>query len=596
MTDTTYGRVYVALMSAFFLAVTFSASLAAENSRTISLVDYGAKPDSGEDATEAVRQAIIACREQQASCLVLEPGRYDFWPDFADERYCFVSNNDQGFKRVAFLLDGLNGIEIDGQGSIFVFHGFINPFIVSDSSDIVIRGVTIDYERTFHSEATILADPPEGLDVEFSEAFPYRIDNGVLAFTDGGSADRVTTTTSRDVSYPYGSLLEYDSTLRETAYMARDYWTPNGLAAKQLDNGAVRILLPELDAKPGNVLVFGPKRRDVPAIVISDSDNVLIEDVTILHCGGMGIIAQRSGSIRLNDVRVTPKEGRMISATADATHFVNCTDRIEISDCLFENQKDDPCTIHGVYARVAKRPGTHAAIVQLVHPQQFGFRLLEPGGTIEIVDGPSMRTLARATVDKVHSLNQEFTRFTTSHPLPDSCRPGTVIAAVRDYPAVHIHHCRMRNNRARGILVNSRGKTLIEDNYFHTPGSAILFEGDATFWFEQAGVRDCVIRGNTFDRCNYGVWGKAVIEVGAGIKEAERADNDYNQNIVIEDNLFRMYDRGCAVFAYCVDGLDIHDNRVEYLDSYPPRRENPDLFEITDSTNVSIGENAVDLR
>ena len=37
-----------------------------------------------------------------------------------------------------------------------------------------------------------------------------------------------------------------------------------------------------------------------------------------------------------------------------------------------------------------------------------------------------------------------------------------------------------------GVLLGSRGKIVIENNTFHTPGAAILLEGDARFWFEQA--------------------------------------------------------------------------------------------------------------
>ena len=47
-----------------------------------------------------------------------------------------ASNNDSGLKRVVFLLDGFTDFEIDGGGSHFIFHGFLNPFVIENSERI----------------------------------------------------------------------------------------------------------------------------------------------------------------------------------------------------------------------------------------------------------------------------------------------------------------------------------------------------------------------------------------------------------------------------------------------------------------------------
>jgi hypothetical protein len=118
-----------------------------------------------------------------------------------------------------------------------------------------------------------------------------------------------------------------------------------------------------------------------------------------------------------------------------------------------------------------------------------------------------------------------------------------------------------------------------------------LLEGDGRFWYEQAGVRDLVIRKNTFDNCNFGVWGKATIEVAAGIEKSCRATSRYNRNIVIEDNLFRTFGHGSFVQMYSVDGLTIRSNRVETSAAYPAKEGAKDKrFDITESDNVSVSE------
>lgn len=55
----------------------------------------------------------------------------------------------------------------------------------------------------------------------------------------------------------------------------------------------------------------------------------------------MGIVGQRTHNVTVESCKVTPSNGRMISCTADATHFSNCTGKIELSHCIFENQMDD---------------------------------------------------------------------------------------------------------------------------------------------------------------------------------------------------------------------------------------------------------------
>ena len=86
-------------------------------------VEYGARFADITDGTESLR-------DRGSVTLTFGPGRYDFWPDSAAERYLFVSNNDEGLKRIAFLLDDMTDLKIDGGGATFVFHGPMVPFLI----------------------------------------------------------------------------------------------------------------------------------------------------------------------------------------------------------------------------------------------------------------------------------------------------------------------------------------------------------------------------------------------------------------------------------------------------------------------------------
>jgi hypothetical protein len=587
---------FVTMMSGMLLLVVGAAGNARGTAPQAAILDiaaFGGTANDRSDTTPAVRAALEACRQTKAGKLVFSPGRYDFWPDRAVERYCFVSNNDEGLKRIAFALERIENLEIDGRGAQFVFHGWITPLVLDHARNVTLKRFSIDWTRTFHNEGKILAVHDDGLTVEFGAAYPYEIRNGILVFTEGREhPEQQISVRGGGLIYPYGNLLEFDPQKRETAAMARDYGARSGVVAQDLGRRRVRIQLARLTGTPGNVLVFGPSHRQCPGIVISDSAVVTLDGVDIYHCGGMGVIAQRSRDVTLEQVRVTPSpgSGRVVSVPADATHFVNCAGKITMSHCLFENQLDDATNIHGIYARVIRRVSPREVEVKLMHPQQYGFDFIVPHGRLELVRGPSLVSYGEAVVQSVARLNEEYTRVVMAQPLPVAMVPGDVVASLDGYPETHIHHCIVRGNRARGILLGSRAKMLIEDNVFHTPGAAILLEGDGRFWYEQAGVRDLVIRRNRFEDCNFGVWGKATIEVGAGIEKDCRAASRYNREIVIEDNLFRTFGHGPLVQMYSVDGLVIRKNRVESSNAYPARQAGAKRFDITQSDHVEIRE------
>lgn len=559
------------------------------NIDTLYLRDYGAIADDGIDDVRAVKKALADCKTLGAKKLVLEKGQYDFYPTFAGERYCYISNNDEGLKRIAFDLKDINDLTIDGQGAQFMFHGFMSPFVLEGSNNIIIKNLSIDYSRTFHSEAIILGYDAEGMDVEILENFPYRVRSGTLIFTDGQQEKGELTTVSKGVAYGSSHMLEYDTEKRETAYMVKDFYFSNinGFPAKKLEGRKVRIRVPGVKGTIGNTMVFGPNHRKYPGFVVSDSKNISFNNIILHHAGGMGILGQRSHNITVDSCQVTPSKGRMISVTADATHFSNCTGKITLTNNLFENQKDDATNIHGIYVQVIEKTAEDKLIIQLKHGQQHGFDFLKQGMEVELVRAKSMLTYDTATVKDVNRINKEVTEVTFDKNLPAILEIGDAIAEIRDYPEILIANNIVRNNRARGMLLNSRGKTVVENNTFHSPGAAILFEGDSFHWFEQGGVSDCVIRNNIFENCLYGVWGKAIIDVKAGILE-DKETSRYNRNILIEDNVFKMYDDLTLLNAYCVDGLIWRNNTVEKTEAYPKTGKSNKPFVVEYSDNVQI--------
>ena len=538
--------------------------------------------EKGKDATHLVNKAIKDCKQQKARKIIFEKSIYEFWPDLASDKYVFISNNDHGLKSTVFDLSGMENVEIDGQGSQFIFHGYVCPFLLQNAKNIKISNLSIDYARTFHSEAIIVKSYQDSLDLSFSEKYPYKVENNRLVFYD-----------ENKVQYPFGHLLEFDSAKKEVAYTALDYI--NGvdeLAVKALGKGVVRIYLKDLKGTLGNTLIFNAKNRLVPAFSISNSEQIEINKVTIFHAGGMGVVAQRSKNILLDGLKVIAQTGRMVSLTADATHFVNCQGKIILQHCILESQMDDACNIHGVYVKVEKIISPQQVLVKLSHFQQLGLDFLFADTKVEFVSPAYLATYEVNKVKKVERLNKEYLNLTFYQPITEKVKLGDIIGSLTDEPEVLIKNCVIQKNRARGILLGSRGKIVVEDNYFHTWWGAIDFYANGIDWFEQGGVNNVIIRNNTFDNCNFGLnVGLGVIIVLANIKEDPAHKTYYNKNILIEHNKFRVYNP-TLLFLKSIDGLIFRNNKVEKNNDYKliPAYAGQELkpFIITNSVNINI--------
>ena len=539
------------------------------------------EPLPGCDFTPLIRETL---RNSACARIEFRPGRYDFHPTFAAEHYLFVSNNDEGLKRIAFPLFGREGIEIDGSGAHFIFHGGIVPFVLSGCADARLRGFSMDWAIPFHGEAEVLAADPQGVDLHICEGFSHRVTDGRLEF---GTEP-----------FEVKNILAFDTVRRETAFLARDnYGIGSRCTARETGPSLVRLdaALSQPLPAPGDILAIMGERRDFPGIVIADSANVEIEDVAIHHAGGMGVIAQRSADLTLRQVTVAPPPGnhRMLSTTADATHFVNCRGTIRLLDCVFENQMDDATNIHGLYAEIVRADGPDAVLVRLRHHQQFGVPIAVAGDRLEFVRGGTLATFHEAGAESVEVLNKEITRIRLREPFAAELHPGDVIGNLTWNPDIEIQGCLCQGNRARGFLVSSRGRTVIEGNTFHTPGAAILVASDAYDWFESGHVRDMLIRRNRFDTCNYGIWGRAAIQILPRIAHPDSALPRYHRNIRIEDNTFAVFDPR-IVLARSVDGLTITGNRVTSSDAYPAQNPGATAFDTQTCTGVTIADNLIE--
>lgn len=530
---------------------------------TVNVLDFGSH-SGGEDFTPALLEALETCRRKKARVLDFPKGEYHFHPAKALEIYVAVSNNSHGLKRFAVPITGMNELEIRGNGSRFLMHGVIVPFIIQNSHGIIIKDLSVDWAVPFYAQGEVLASSKKHFDVSIEPGYKTAIEDGHLHFL------------GENWNFPLINFLEFDPLTRGVAKNAIDNcgspWTIRRKTRKLSEN-KFRIFA-EMSSPPkeGNVMVLRAPGRHTPGIFTDESSAVTFEKVKVHHCGGMAFIAQNSRDITLSGCEVSASRGRIFSTAADATHFVGCSGKIRISDSLFESQLDDALNVHGIYGRLESRIGGNEVLVRLAHHMQLGVDIGGKGDTMRFTRNRSLVPFATEEIRSVRKVNPEYMIFSFNS-LPDF-KPGDVVENLDRTPDLYVSNCIARRNHARSFLISTPGKVVVSGNTLTSLMSAIKISGDAEKWYESGPVQDVQIRNNLFAGCNYGsgMPGHAVIEIDPEVREF--TGQCYHRNVIIEENNFCETD-GKYVYARSVENLRCRHNKIasEYVEPAKMRCE-----------------------
>jgi len=149
--------------------------------------------------------------------------------------------------------------------------------------------------------------------------------------------------------------------------------------------------------------------------------------------------------------------------------------------------------------------------------------------------------------------------------------------------------------RARGVLISTPGKVVIENNHFESSGAAILIAGDANNWYESGAVKDVTIRENVFAApCLTSLYqfSEAVISIYPEIPELEASEEKFHSNIRILDNEFHLYDYP-ILYAKSVDELEFKGNKLIRSKDFTPFHPRKYGFSLLSCRNVEITGNSI---
>ena len=485
-----------------------------------------------------LKEAIESLSDGDEICL--EKGRYDFYERDLFRAFYYESNCDAGEKNVAFYLKDKKNVTIDGQGASLICHGRVSPFLLDGCENVTVKNLSVDYETAFYMQWQVEKSRKDVMEVRVHSAANYRMQGGGLIHIVDG------------IELPFGEknavpMQAFDgekkrvlqnSQLRFLHFCTekRDTYCENEVYCEEIGDHRLRVFGEKLDEfVPGSLLFLSAEGRFCNTLFALSTKNLTVEDVTIFYTPSMGINCQLCEDVALRRVSVRLGEARhgVVTANADATHFIACTGRVLLEDCLFENMMDDGANVHGIFTDVVE-VADNRVVVKLVHGQQKGVNSYLVGDEIAFTRGKTLERIQTFRVRTSRLLDEERIELTFYEPVTGVNLSDKAENLTRQ-PQFVMRGCTVRNNRPRGVLVATGKKAVVENCTFNTSSSCVEISADSEYWYESGGVTDLVIRNNHFQDFCYQYGGAAEGVVPRYVFDKNRPVY-YCRNIRVENN------------------------------------------------------------
>lgn len=491
---------------------------------------------------------------------------YDIYPEDALEtiRHWWTFMNSSGEPLyAAFVLRNLENVTIDLGGAKLLFHGRIMPFAVLDCKNITLRNFSIDYDRPYYTQGTVIAAEANEVTIEVPPLFRYRIEGqDLIAVSDtwehrlvkGDMLLRCFDAATGHPSRSSGTIL---ALIGDTIEPRPNPPLPiHHLYAHDAGENRIRITgLPEgFCPREGEILAMTHEDRRKEGILLERSDDTVIENVRLLHVGAMGVVACLCHNITVNKLEMYIDEDcpdRIVTINADGFHTFHCSGLIQIEDCRFENMLDDAINIHGNYLYCMEKTGSHTICAASKEQALVQMQYFLPGDSVVIYKQNTQEIRYRGTVESfAFRGDSNILDIRFREPIEELC-DGDMLESCR-MPEILIRRCHSRC--MGGFRISSSKQVLIEDCTFETAGFSVAFTGDMNYWYENGPVKDVTIRHCTFRNCGI------PMETACGFQPTEKAPF-YHENIRFLENTVYL-NGGYLMRMQDVNGITCAGNRI----------------------------------
>lgn len=575
-----------------------SATKPASTDHIINILDYGADLTGKKESTTAVQKALAAAKnlpENETKVIYFPKGEYHFYEDYAEVRELYVSNTvglrqEHKDKHIGILVEDLDNVVIDGNQSMFMYHGDITAFAAIDSNNVTFKNFDMDHASPSVVDLTVesAVSGENAVIVSVPSCYNYEVvDGNTIKWY--GEKGPVT-------GEPYWQGTNGLMYCQVYDTISGRCWRGGGLfsnisSIQDLGDGRLKFSYNGKNLpKVGYSYEIRNTTRTTPGAFFWKSNGVEAKNLNIHYLHGFGMVGQLSKNITLDTIsfRTRPESGRTTAGFADFVQMSSVGGKVTIRNCDFSVAHDDPINIHGTFLTVEDVSDDGKTLtVKYNHNETAGFPQYYVGDQVDFATKGTMVPIEDSLRTITEVLDDGWGKQTMKIVLDEPVQGLTggsnyVIENVTYIPEVEISGCKFANIPTRGILVTTRKPVLIENNHFDAMNMASIYIScDAQGWYESGHTENVTIRNNVFDRP-----GAACILV----EPTGRNDSNHqlHSNMTIENNIFNLDKSVEVVNAKSVKNLKIKNNTIH--------RGNPSLnLELSASKNtLKVGE-ALDL-
>ena len=586
------NRLVFGLVVLLFIGFNTSGKETASSDTTfIFMKDYGMYRTKKKNCSKYINEVQADLKGSHPKILVFSTGTYHFYPDGCVLKEYYKSNTtDINPKVCALHFEGLENLVIDGRGSTFIFHEQMQPFTFDNCKNVTLKNITIDWVKPLIAQAEVLKVTDHYIDLGIDpRESPYVIENDKLFFS-----------VNRDKKNAWKATMEFDRKGKHIVPQTGD----RGCLGRNWKDYRVQALMPgtirlynEFLRKPkvGNFLVLRHAERIHSGVFITESSNIRIDNLRLYHATGLGILAQFSENLTFNNYKAIPNKvkARYFGGGDDGLQVSNCKGQVTINNCEFAGLMDDPINVHGTSVQIQEIISETELKCRFMHHQSVGLNWGHQGDQISFIENERMNSIGNGEVVNFHPIDKETFTQTLSKPVPPELEIGDALENLTWSPNLTVKNSHFKSSRARGLLVSTPGKVVIEYNTFESSGSAILIAGDANGWFESGAVNDVLIRNNTFSElCNTSSYQfcEGIISIFPIIPNPD-PELTFHKNIRIENNHFHPFDYP-VLFARSVNGISFTNNTLTRSHTFTPYHNRQHTFSFELCKKIRIEENS----
>jgi hypothetical protein len=531
-------------MMHFIAACFFILAIGSIEGKTFHVNDFGANPNDDLDDRDAIQLTIDHANVHGAGNDIV----------FGDGIYSISA--------VIFISNAVN-LSIAGQGmdrTFLVGYNQVSIFNAQNCQGLTMTSFAIDYDPLPFTAGYVVHVNDTYLDIQVVS--PHRAD-----------VDRLVQ-----------AILRYDPVQMRPAYGLNTYeifQTPPADGNTSLVSpGVLRLPLrsPSQFLPRDPVVVRFVFQGD--AIYGQDLTDITIRSVTIFTSWGMGFVTLRARRLTVIDYHVYRRDNRWMSTIVDCMHFADSRDYVSIEDSRCESMGDDGLNVHAVYFLVTEVIDSKTIVITATN-------WTEP---LDFSVGTHLEFNAHDLPFTVHASGQvaslEYnTRYSRKLTFTEDIINVSIgdWACVGDTPRLTIRNFTVANNRARGVLLETRHVEVRQSLFNRTSGPAVLIQ-PSMYWHEGPDARNISLLENVYNENNEGIaQQRGIITILPDPIQIQPVIND----IRIESSTF--------VLGLDSQGLLQCDNthNLSLTGNYIATNQSTPLISICNSRNITAQNNCV---